>query len=56
MYDGKRFMKNGRVFSNTGMLIMSVYERKLFRFPDRIECRPASTVMGHVARLVPITG
>jgi hypothetical protein len=49
-------MKDGGVFSDTGKPIMNIYERKLFRFPDRIECRPAAGAMSRVARFVPIAG
>jgi hypothetical protein len=56
LYDGKRFLKNGDVLSSGGNAIMNLRDRKLFQFPDRIECRPREGMMSHVARFVPVPG
>ena len=55
-YDGKRLMKDGSVLSLAGKPIMNLREKKLFRFPDRIECDPRDGAMSRVARFVPMIG
>jgi hypothetical protein len=53
-YDGKRFMVDGMAMSTTGKPIMNIRNRKLFRYPDRVECHRAEGAAAQIDRFVPM--